>query len=244
MTDIDRYLRSLGISLLVHGILAGTALWIWGRPPEKPKPEQVLWEVSLFGPARKAPIPPAPLDRIPPPPELPPEPTVSALPQLSPPPAPANPGQTSSAAAAPAFDLPKLTLPTGGGNPGALAIPVSGVSNGLAELSMTGGNPGGRAPGAPDSGAGDMRLSPIVRIPPAYPLEARRQKIEGWVRMEFTVREDGTVDGIKVKGAQPVGVFEQAATAAIAQWKFTPALENGKPIRKRAAQTLKFELNR
>lgn len=89
-----------------------------------------------------------------------------------------------------------------------------------------------------------------LEVPPAVPEEfpaiearadARRQKIEGWVRLEFTVLEDGSVAGLKVREAQPPGVFEQAALAAVARWKFRPATTNGKPVRRRVEQTLSFK---
>jgi protein TonB len=244
MTDSERYLRGWGISLLVHGVLAGVALWLWSRPPQKPKPEPSRWEVSLLDAPRTAPEAPAIEDRLPPPPDVASEPPDAALTQPSTPAAPPTPGAAS--AAAPAFDLPKLALPTNSGTIGAIAVPVTGTSGGSMGLPMAGAGAGsgGQPLPAPGFGAGGAGLSPIARIPPTYPMEARRQKIEGWARVEFTVREDGSVGDIEVKGAQPAGVFDQAAMAAIAQWKFRPALENGKPARKRAAQTLKFELNR
>lgn len=168
--------------------------------------------------------------------ELPPPPVPDA--SLPPPvtggnAAPPSPGQST----APALDLPRLALPVGGGG---IATPVG---NAPLSLAMPEAGPGSReTPTALDPlGA---QLAAIVRIPPTYPLEARRKKIEGWVRMELTVLEDGSVTDVRVKSAEPAGIFEQAAMAAITRWKFRPAMENGKPVRKRAAQTLRFELNR
>jgi protein TonB len=242
MRESGRYLRGFGISLLVHGALLGTVLWLWSRPPSKPKPESTRWEVDLFGTVD---LPPPPVaEETPPPPEADPEPSVTALEQ---PPAPAAPSSPMPAFAAPALEGPKLAPLAGGTSVGAIAIPVApgtGTAGGFAGPPTAGAGTGGRAASAPDFGAGGAGLSPIVRIPPAYPMEARRRKIEGWARVEFTVLEDGSVADIKVKGAEPAGIFDQAAADAIARWKFQPALENGKPIRKRAAQTLKFELNK
>jgi protein TonB len=158
-----------------------------------------------------------------------------------PPPSDAAPPPVQAVAAnpnrpvAPAFDAPKLSLSIGGGT---IAAPVSGAFGSPIDLSMA-----ETGPSLPAAFA-DAPLAPVVRIPPTYPLDARRRKIEGWVKLEFTVQEDGTVAGVQVKAAEPAGVFEQAATASIARWKFRPAVENGKAVRKRAAQTLKFELDR
>ncbi len=239
MTDRERCLRGFGISLLVHGALAGAALWLWTRPAPKPKAEPSRWEVNLFDSVRK-PDPPAapetPLQR----PELASEPPEPALPRPSAQPLAATGGN----AAGPAFDMPQLAAPVGGGAIGAIAVPAIGGQGWSMGGAATGAGagPGDRRLPAPDFGGG--ALTPIARIPPVYPLEARRKKIEGWVRVEMAVREDGSVADVKVKGAEPAGVFEQAAVAAVSQWKFRPATENGQAVRRRAGQTLKFELNK
>lgn len=165
--------------------------------------------------------------------ELPPPPVPDAV---TPPPsadsiAPASPSQPVTAA----FEAPKLDFSIGGGT---IAAPLGSSQP---SLSLPQAGPAGM-PGAPDALGG--QLAAIVRIPPTYPMEARRKKIEGWARVEFTVLEDGSVAEVKVRNAEPPGVFDQAAADAIARWKFRPAQENGKPVRQRAAQTLKFELNR
>ena len=138
--------------------------------------------------------------------------------------------------------MPKLALPVGGGT---IAAPVTGLSD-WSSMNLpapdTGATPRETMPSTP--GALNSTLGAIVRIPPTYPMEARRQKIEGWVRMEFTVQEDGTVADVKVKESKPSSIFDQAAVNAISQWKFRPAMQDGKPVRKRAAQTLKFALDK
>lgn len=240
MTERGRYLRGFGVSLLVHGVLVGTAFWALTRPPPKPKPEPTRWEVNMF---KSAELPP-PVAEDTTPPEAEPEPVMGDLAPLAPPAAPANPSQMPGFAA-PSFDMPKLAVPTGAPSVGAIAIPSLGLGGGGMGPPGTGGGSGhgGRSQAAPDLGGG-LGLSPIVRIPPTYPVEARRRKIEGWVRVEMTVLENGSVADVKVKSAEPAGVFEQAAVAAISQWKFSPAMENGKPVRRRAGQTLKFELDK
>lgn len=238
MTDQERYWRSWGVSLLVHGALvAGAFLWFWQRPQQKPKPEPMRWEVNMIRQTRIE-TPPATVDRAPQKPEVALEPAMASLmPSMAPPPAapPPNFGSPGKLALPGAGSLAGgVPVPTGGGFGDGWGLPTgaTGASNFREALA---------APGP--EGLGNM-LTPIVRIPPAYPLEARRKKIEGWVRLEFTVTETGAVEGVKVKSAEPAGVFEEAAIASIAQWKFRPAAEDGKPLRKRAAQTLRFELNR
>lgn len=246
-------LRGLGLSLLIHGGLLLAALWFLGQPKEPPKPAPIRWDVSLFEPELA--LPPPPEERPDPPPELAVEPAMEALPQPKLP-SPALPDATpfqpgsSVAAAAPAFAMPQLgaSLNTGG-TP--IAVPMGEANFALPTAETNSTAPGGLVGG--HGGHGDLAASganalattiaPIVRIPPAYPIEARRKKQEGWVKMEFTVQEDGTVADIKVREASPSGIFDQAAVAAIGQWKFRPAMQNGKAVRKRAVQTLNFALN-
>ncbi len=71
---------------------------------------------------------------------------------------------------------------------------------------------------------------PQVRewVPPVYPEEARRAKLEGRVLVEFVVDVDGRVTGAAVKQTTDERLNE-AALASVRQWLFAPALDDGKP---------------
>lgn len=239
MRDIGRHFQGIGVSLLVHGVLVAGVLWWWSRPAEDPSPEAVRWDVDMLEPAEPAPSA-SPVLELAAEAEIAAEPAEQILAES------ASPDPRSAPASAPpAFDFPPLRPATGPGAAGAVPIPVPGP--GLPGLfpapagagSVAGAGAGGGA--LPDfpGGAG---LSPILRIPPVYPLEARRRKIEGWVRIEMTVLEDGSVAEVKVREAKPAGVFEEAAMAAVMRWKFSPVTAGGRAVRRRAGQTLRFEL--
>lgn len=83
---------------------------------------------------------------------------------------------------------------------------------------------------------------PLERIPPKYPMRAASRHIEGWVKIEFTITTDGTVDNAVVVEAEPVEVFDEAALKAINQWKFKEKIVNGIAVEQRAVQTLQFKL--
>ena len=51
---------------------------------------------------------------------------------------------------------------------------------------------------------------------------------EGWVDLVFTVRADGTVGDVTVAGAEPAGIFEQAAMSAVRKWRYEPVLREGR----------------
>jgi outer membrane biosynthesis protein TonB len=50
------------------------------------------------------------------------------------------------------------------------------------------------------------------------------------------------VSEIEIIAAEPSGVFEAAATAAVGQWHFQPRVVNGRPVPQRASVTLRFNV--
>ena len=58
-------------------------------------------------------------------------------------------------------------------------------------------------------GMHDGDVLPVVRIEPQYPREALVKGIEGWVRVEFVILEDGGVQSVEVLAAEPPGMFER-----------------------------------
>ena len=85
---------------------------------------------------------------------------------------------------------------------------------------------------------------PLVRIPPRYPMRAARRKIEGWVKVEFTITEEGTVKDADVIESLPSGIFDQAALRAINKWKFKAKIIDGEAFEQRAIQVLQFKLSK
>ena len=92
-------------------------------------------------------------------------------------------------------------------------------------------------------GAADSDVVPIVRIEPQYPREALIRGIEGWVRVEFMILEDGSVDDVMVVEAQPARIFDRPTIRAVQRWKFRPRYEDGRAVRRRGAQTIEFRLD-
>jgi len=81
----------------------------------------------------------------------------------------------------------------------------------------------------------------ITKIPPEYPPSARAARIEGVVQLQALVVEDGTVADVKImKG---VSGLDEAATTAVRQWRFKPALAKGRPVAVWVAVPVRFSLN-
>jgi protein TonB len=94
-----------------------------------------------------------------------------------------------------------------------------------------------------DAGVQSRALEPIATPEPAYPPEAFRAGIEGWAEVDFTVNERGVTRDIVVVASEPRGVFDDAAIAAVAAWKYRPRIVNGRPLPERSTVTLRFNVD-
>ena len=73
----------------------------------------------------------------------------------------------------------------------------------------------------------DGERIPLVRVQPQYPRRALERGTEGSVVVEFTVSKNGTVEDAHVIAAEPEGLFDRAALAAIAKFKYKPKVVDG-----------------
>ena len=83
---------------------------------------------------------------------------------------------------------------------------------------------------------------PIVRIAPQYPRKALMAKIEGWVKVKFTITATGTVSGPEVVDSKPRRIFDREAIRAILKFKFKPKVVDGQGVEQVATQTIEFDL--
>ena len=64
---------------------------------------------------------------------------------------------------------------------------------------------------------------------PNYPVALRQSNISGHAVLRFIVTADGRTAGIVVEKATHPG-FGEAATEAVAKWRYRPALKDGRPV--------------
>lgn len=85
--------------------------------------------------------------------------------------------------------------------------------------------------------------SVIHKVLPAYPPIARQIGAQGPVVLRAVIAKDGTVESLRVvTSAHPT--LNDAALAAVAQWRFRPYLLNGVPVEVEAQITVNFIMSR
>jgi len=76
---------------------------------------------------------------------------------------------------------------------------------------------------------------------PTFPPAAWAARHDGAVLLEMTVQKDGAVGDVKVvQCTHPRVGFEEAATAAVKEWRFEPGVENGEPVDVKTRLKLNF----
>ncbi len=92
--------------------------------------------------------------------------------------------------------------------------------------------------------AGEPPYTPPTRIrhvPPKYPAEAQRKRIQGLVTIRCTIGVDGVPTDLVVFRSVPG--LDEAALAAVSQWRWTPARDStGTPVPVTTTVTVNFSL--
>ena len=114
---------------------------------------------------------------------------------------------------------------------------ASGPAGGLVD-------PGPAEPATPEPGVWVLTQQlpdEVLRVAPAYPDFAREAGVEGTVHLWALVDLDGSVREVRVRKSVPM--LDEAAVAAVSRWRFTPALNNGRPVRVWVAVPVRFSLH-
>jgi len=77
-------------------------------------------------------------------------------------------------------------------------------------------------------------------VPPQYPPEAGRARLEGAVVLMAVIGQDGTVKDVRVESGLPI--LAQAAIDAVKQWRYKPYLIDGEPVEVDSRITINFTL--
>ena len=80
----------------------------------------------------------------------------------------------------------------------------------------------------------------IVNADPVYPPEAREARVQGVVILEVTLSRTGEVSDVEVLRSVPL--LDEAAVAAVRQWRYEPTLVDGEPVSILMTVTMNFRL--
>ena len=90
---------------------------------------------------------------------------------------------------------------------------------------------------------GNLQASRLVKmVKPVYPEAARQLGIEGSVLLDGVIATDGSVLALQPASVTANSQLVQAATDAVRQWRYMPALLNGVPVEIQTTITINFRL--
>jgi protein TonB len=83
----------------------------------------------------------------------------------------------------------------------------------------------------------------IYSVLPQYPSSALSQGLEGTTLLSVYVGLNGAAEKVEVKASSGLAELDDAAAAAVAQWKFNPALQGGTAIASCFEVPVRFDVN-
>ena len=222
-----RYMTA-GVSAIMHVLVLAVAvgLPILYASDELPKPPDMMAFVMEAPPPPPPPPPPAPAA-----PEKKPDAAKPDRPAL----------ETAKPTPAAPIEAPSAVTPETGLESAASAKVEAGFEGGIAGGVVGGavggietGAPAPPPPPAPPKPSGPIRVGGQIKAPqlvhrvnPTYPPVAQNAQVEGSVVVEATVDKTGRVQNVRVVRSQPL--LDEAAMAAVRQWRYEPLNLNGEP---------------
>lgn len=126
---------------------------------------------------------------------------------------------------------------------------VGGISGGK-RGGIAGGTPGGDGTGGGTGSGGpadtiyiDGTVTPprlVTQVRPEYPAAARQARLGATVMLQIVVDRYGDVTEVTVLRSHPL--FDGVAVEAIRQWKYRPAMQNGRAVKVYLLVTVEFRL--
>jgi protein TonB len=170
---------------------------------------------------------------------------LSAYRKLAEPPQPVQPQSKKSS-----FGDVRLAAPSAARRPAVQEAGAVELAPSIGHIAPTGDALGGGlagggskplVPSAPLPVGGDVKQARLLSsTPPLYPVLAKTQHIEGNVRVDALVDENGKISAMKVISGPTL--LHQAAMDAVRQWKYQPATLDGKTVPMHLTVTLQFKL--
>lgn len=71
-------------------------------------------------------------------------------------------------------------------------------------------------------------LTIVTKVNPVYPVEAKKNKVQGTVELAAVIGKDGVVENLRVVSGPDA--LQKSSLDAVRQWRYQPFLLNGDPI--------------
>ncbi len=88
----------------------------------------------------------------------------------------------------------------------------------------------------------ERRPEVISQVPPAYPAELRKARIEGMVTIVLLLDDEGRVQDPRVENSSRPE-FEKPALEAVRRWRFKPGMKEGKPVKTYLRIPIRFRIS-
>ncbi len=89
---------------------------------------------------------------------------------------------------------------------------------------------------------GDLSSQVISARPPVYPIDARRRREQGTVKLRVLVGPDGRVEDLQIAVSSGSDQLDKAALTAVRRWRWAPQKQNGQPVAVRGMVPVTFAL--
>lgn len=122
---------------------------------------------------------------------------------------------------------------------------VTGIATGMEDAA---GPAGPSTPGSSDDTAEPYDTAVITRpvavnrTPPVYPRAAQENNWEGSVLLDAVILPDGNVGDLRVERSSGYSLLDEAALAAVKNWRYRPALKENTPVACRIKIRIQFKL--
>jgi TonB family protein len=109
------------------------------------------------------------------------------------------------------------------------------------------GGPGGTGEGLGSGPPGQAHIRQpelLMLVPPVYPREAEKKRIEGAVELRIHITTDGVVDQVEVQKSSGFASMDEASVTAAIKTRFRPAFDGAERLPMWIDYPIRFSLNK
>jgi len=126
---------------------------------------------------------------------------------------------------------------------------LSGIDMGIPEFDVDGigGDPssllGDGVSDIMNESSVDVKPQVVSRGPISYPQSAKKKNIKGYVVVNLLINEEGEVEVSQILESEPSSIFDSSVLHGVKEWRFSPAIYKGNPVKMWVKQKIRFDFN-